>query len=391
MDGDRRTLSVLHVLGVLSSSRGGSTTATLAIAEATALAGDRATVLTTVGPDDDLDHARAVPGVTLVTARRHAPRHLSASLPMALWLWRHLREFDLVEVHEVFAYPTVACRVLCRLRGVPMVLHPHGSLEPYDMRKHARVKDLLRPALRRLLAGCAAVWLTARREADNLAHLGSAFTTVVTPLPVRSEGVAGDRAGFRERHGLAAGDRVVLFLGRLDPKKGLPRLLEAFEQVRDADDRVRLVLAGGGEPAFVRELTERVRAGRHAGSTRMIGFVSGRDKADAFAGADLFCLHSDRENFGIAPVEAARAGLPALLSDEVYVAEDLAAAGAAEVVGADDVPALAAALARLTGDDARLARLAAAARPAAEAFLPERVAALDARVRRDLLAGTRRP
>ncbi|NWJ74205.1 glycosyltransferase [Pseudonocardia sp. ICBG1122] len=385
MDVERRAISVLHVMGVLTGDRGGATTATLAIAEATSLAGDRATILTTVAPGDDLDAVRSLTGVDLVTAPRHAPRHVSMSLPLVGWLWRHVREHDLVEVHEVFAFPTVATRLVCRLRGVPMVVHPHGSLEPYDMRKHARVKALLRPALRRLLTGSAAVWLTAQREADNLAHLGGGITTVVTPLPVRPDRLCGDRAAFRARYGLDGSDRVVLFLGRLDPKKGIDRLVEAFERVRDDDERVRLVVAGGGDPGFVATVEHRLASSRHAASVRTTGFVAGQDRADAFAGADLFCLHSDRENFGIAPVEAAGAGLPALLSDEVYVGDDLAAAGAAVVVAATDVAALAGAMARLLADDAELARLATAARAAGAGFAPERVAELDAGVRRGLL------
>lgn len=136
-------------------------------------------------------------------------------------------------VHEVFSFPALACWWAARRSGVPLVIRPHGSLEPYDMaHNHPWLKRLLRPALRRLLEDCAAVWLTAQRESANLAGLGAAPCTVVTALPVDAPSSPGDGAGFRASLGLTAQARIVLFLGRLDRKKGLIRLVEAVDRVR---------------------------------------------------------------------------------------------------------------------------------------------------------------
>lgn len=378
-------LHVLHLLGMIGSHRGGSATATMNIAEATRDGGDHATILTTAVDGEDLSAVRAIDGVEVVACRRQWPRHVSVSWPLVAWLWRNARRFDLIEMHEVFAFPTLACWAVARLRRVPYVLHPHGSLEPFDMRKHARVKDLLRPGLRRLLRGSAAVWLTAEQEAENLTHLGDGFRTVVSPLPVPAPSHPGDRAAFRARYGIDEADPVVLFLGRVDYKKGIHRLLSAFETVADTLPRALLVIAGSGDEAFVEEVRHRVAASRHPDAIRMVGFLSGREKADALAGADLFALHSDSENFGIAPVESLRGGTPVLLSDQVHIAADLAASGAAVVVPVGDAAALAAELHDLLSTPDRLARLTASAADAAAPYLPDRVARQDAAVRRELV------
>lgn len=379
-------IAVLHILGMAGAHRGGSAAATINIAGATRAAGDRSTILTTVAEGDPGPvHVR--PDVEIVTCRRQPPRHVSVSWPLVHWLWSNVARFDLVEIHEVFAFPTVAGWLISRYRGVPFVIHPHGSLEPYDMVKHARLKGLLRPALKRMLRDAAAVWMTAEREAQNLDHLDGPYRTVVSPLPVPAPTCVGSRADFRRRYGLGERDRVVLFLGRVDPKKGLPRLIEAFEATRDRLESARLVVAGGGDGPFVEQVRRRVDASRHAASIRLVGFLSGQEKADALTGADLFCLHSDRENFGITPIEALQHGTPLLLSDEVYVADDPAVARAAVVVPV--AAELATAMSRLLSDDVEIERLASGAGLAATTFLPHHVAARDARIRRSVLAASR--
>lgn len=384
----RPVIAVLHILGMMGAHRGGSATATINIADATRSAGDRTTILTTVA-DGEPDPVHMRPDVEIVTCRRQPPRHFSVSWPLALWLWRNVRRFDLVEIHEVFAFPTVAGWLISKYRKVPFIIHPHGSLEPCDMRKHARAKCLLRPALKRMLHDAAAVWMTADREAQSLAHLDGPYRTVVSPLPVPAPTCIGSRDDFRRRYGLDEHDRVVLFLGRLDPKKGLPRLVEAFEATRDRLESARLVVAGGGDGPFVEQVRCRVGSSRHAASIQLVGFLSGQEKADALAGADLFCLHSDRENFGITPIEALHHGTPVLLSDEVYVADDPAVARAAVVVPHHTGAGLATAMARLLSDEVEIELLASSAVPAAASFLPHHAAARDAQIRRSVLAATR--
>lgn len=387
--GPRGPLRVLHVLGRIGAEQGGSAAAAVAVARTTRAAGDRATLLTTVGSPEELPGPEELGDVDLVACPRSWPGCWALSWSLVGWLRRHAHRYDLLEVHEVFSFPALACWWAARRSGVPLVIRPHGSLEPYDMaHNHPWLKRLLRPALRRLLEDCAAVWLTAQRESANLAGLGAAPCTVVTALPVDAPSSPGDGAGFRASLGLTAQARIVLFLGRLDRKKGLIRLVEAVDRVRAEDPRAVLVVAGSGDPAFATELRSRVAGLDHPSAVHLVGYLGGQRKRDALAAADLFVLHSDNENFGIAPVEAVQAGLPVLVSDEVYVGDDLAAAGVAVVVPAGDSAALSCEIAALLADPARRATLAAAAGPAASRYLPDRVARRDARVRRAVLAGT---
>jgi glycosyltransferase involved in cell wall biosynthesis len=145
----------------------------------------------------------------------------------------------------------------------------------------------------------------------------------------------------------------LLFLSRIDAKKGLPVVLRALRAVRDAGTDAVLTVAGSGKPRYLREI-ERLAEGLGVTSyVRFVGFVSAETKARTLAEADLFVLPSYQENFGLAVAEAMAAGLPVIVSDQVALAPDIETAGAGLVVPCDASDALAAAVLALAADDKR--------------------------------------
>ena len=384
-------LRVLHVKASVDRQMGGSVTAIAGVARTTVLAGDAATIVTLAGPDDDLSvvaRERVDHGIGLVLVRRSRVAPFGFSLRLVRWLWGHIRDYDLVEIHEVYSFPALAAAVVARLRGVPYVVHPHSSLDPYDMRKRARLKRLLRPVVRRVIDSSAGLWFTTDEEARRSDDHGAEVAKVVSPLSVPPPAEPGNRARFRAAYGIAESDFVVLFLGRLDAKKGLPRTIAAFAGADVPGSW--LVLAGSGDAAITAEVRQAVRESPARDRILMPGYLPDHAHRDAFAGADLFVLHSDNENFGLAPVEAALAGLPCLLSRDVYVAADLERAGAARVVETT-AAALGQVLGDLMGTPEDMRRLTESARAALLPFADRDVARRDRVIRRELtgwLTGT---
>jgi glycosyltransferase involved in cell wall biosynthesis len=136
---------------------------------------------------------------------------------------------------------------------------------------------------------------------------------------------------FRKKHGIPGDAFVVLFLSRIDYKKGLNYLLPALAALKKEFPKVWLVMAGGGQQAFVEGIRAEVAARGMTGWTVFPGFLSGTDKMSAFGAADLFALPSQNENFGIVVVEALQCGLPSLISTGVYIHREIAARDAAVV------------------------------------------------------------
>jgi glycosyltransferase involved in cell wall biosynthesis len=110
-------------------------------------------------------------------------------------------------------------------------------------------------------------------------------------------------------------------MSRLDPKKGFDLLIPALNQLVAEGQKFHFVLAGSNaqDPAYEQQIYQQIQDSELVGCTAIAGFVSGEDKAALLQAADLFVLPSHYENFGIAVAEAMVAGVPVVISDQVYI------------------------------------------------------------------------
>jgi len=322
----------------LDNRLGGAVHAGLNVCKHLAQAGQAVEVFATWGSLDDIDYLRSgYREVPYHLVPRTAPARWYNGKGLSRWLAENLPRFQVVELHAVFSFVTIRAAQACRRMGKPYLLRPHGSLDPFDLSKRGALKRILGPLfLRPVLAGSAGVMCTSQREADLVETYGTAPRRFVVPLPVprlTCESWAGE--AFRAKHGIPADAFVVLFLSRIDYKKGLEFLLPALSAARRRHRDLWFVLAGGGEREFTEGIRSRITELGLAGCTREVGFVSGPEKAAAFMAADLFALPSLNENFGIVIVEAMQAGRPVLISDQVYIHPEIIAASAGVLCRAD--------------------------------------------------------
>lgn len=166
-------------------------------------------------------------------------------------------------------------------------------------------------------------------------------------------------------HALARGDRYVLAIGTIEPRKNLPSLVRAFDRVATDDHVVCLVIAGGngwGTDA----VDDAVAASPHGARIRRLGYVSDRDHADLLAGASLLAYPSLYEGFGHPPFEAMAAGVPVVTTSVGSLPEVIG--DAAYFVPPADDDALAAAIVHVLTDDDVRRDLVAKGRARARAF-----------------------
>lgn len=354
---------VLILVNEAFDTAGGNLRAAVNVAEAMAEYGDDVTLSAPLVASHSHATVHALdPKVErkLFPASRLLAR-FGGSVRQIVWMARAVRSFDQVQVHSLFHLSAVYGIILCAMRRVPVVLWPHGTIDPFDLRKHAVVKRLAGPLVtRRLIDRCAAVIFTTERESQVAVTYGAKVRREVVPLPVRPvPDTETDCVAFRTRYGIPTRAPVVLFLGRVNYKKGLPLLIEAVARTGIAD--LHLLIAGSGETDQLRQLEAAARRHGVAERVRTTGWLEGDLRAAAYRSADVFALLSDAENFGLAVVEALSAGLPALISDQVFISDELARAGAARVVPRDS-EAAAKALADLLADAAAAQEMAARGR-----------------------------
>ena len=118
---------------------------------------------------------------------------------------------------------------------------------------------------------------------------------------------------------------MLLFLSRIDPKKGLEILIESLETLKNQGYAFHFVLAGANpqDPDYEQKIRSRLQQSPLAASTTLTGFVQGDRKWGLLQDADGFVLPSAYENFGIAVAEAMAVGTPVIISREVYIESEV--------------------------------------------------------------------
>jgi phosphatidyl-myo-inositol alpha-mannosyltransferase len=288
-------------------------------------------------------------------------------------------------VAPVAPTPGARGRVRAALRAFrPDVVHAHEPLVPGVGMFAVRATD--RPAIgtfhafaeRSLLFSAAGPMLRPlwRRLDARIAVSGAAAAFVRKRFPedgvrVIPNGVEVDLFATAEPASLPGGRRV-LFVNRLDRRKGFPVMVEAFRRLHAARPDALLVVAGDGrDRGAVRDLRPEVRA-----RVVMLGDVAHADLPPYHAACEVFCAPATgRESFGIVLVEAMAAGLPVVASDIPGYREVARDGVEAILVPARDPGAVAGALDRVLGDPELAAALGAAGRERARRFSWDAVAA----------------
>lgn len=239
---------------------------------------------------------------------------------------------DLLHLHGLWMYPSVAAHQWSRRTGRPHIVSPHGMLDPWALR-NSRWKKRVAAWLyeNRNLQRAACVHAVCESEAASVRAYGLRNPVCVIPngVDLPSQRPASAPTWAAE---LPEGMRVLLYIGRLHPKKGLLNLVRAWANLPGSSrkDWV-LVIAGwdqGGHGAEVKRLVHELRVEM---SVRFVGPQYGDEKEASLARADAFVLPSFSEGLPVAVLEAWAWGLPVLMTPQCNLPEGFAAGAALRV------------------------------------------------------------
>lgn len=296
--------------------------------------------------------------------------------------------FDVAHLHACHHLPGAIAAAILRRAGVPYLLSPNGTAPRIERRRLAKLAFDATIG-RHVLPGAARVLAVTRAERRQLEAMGvhpGDIDIVPNPVDDREFNEVPDAAAFRGAHGLGDGP-LVLFLGKLTPRKGVDVLVRAFARL--ARPEVRLAIAGNdmGAGAHIDALTRELGLGSVVIRT---GLLRGRARLDALAAASVVAYPSRDEVFGLVPIEALLCGTAVVVANDSGCGEIIGRLGGGHVVPYGDEESLAGALGSILDEPDRwAARAAAAAGRARDAFAADTVCAQLERVYHQVLAGMR--
>ena len=240
---------------------------------------------------------------------------------------------DVVHAQGVWMYPSLASLRWHRRSKRPYMVSPHGMLDAWALGRSSIKKKIASLWYERQhLRSAACLHALNEAEAGAIRAQGLVNPICIIPNGVKiPSAISAKKAAWAEE--LEPGTRVLLYLGRLHPKKGLVALVRAWQHVRTDADREgwRLVIAGWDQGSHARELSELIRDLCLEQSVRLIGPQFDGDKDATFRAVDAFILPSLSEGQPVAVLEAWSYGLPVLMTGQCNLQEGFVAGAAMEL------------------------------------------------------------
>lgn len=256
---------------------------------------------------------------------------------------------NVVHTHGIWMHPSRCVLQWHKKTGRPYVVSPHGMLDPWA-RRNSSIKKAVAGFLFEEAHCRKATAMHALCDAEARAIRSSGLHNAIEILPNGVDTAASDCFDAPPWEGkIDRNAKVLLYLGRLHPKKNVHGLIAAVAKLqgRGQFEHWRLVIAGAGSAEYTHQLIGMVSANGLSKHVLFTGSVFGRAKAAAFVQASAFVLPSFSEGLPMAVLEAWGSGLPVVMSAACNLSEGFDAGAALEIDV--EVDALAEQLAKFIG------------------------------------------
>jgi glycosyltransferase involved in cell wall biosynthesis len=296
-------LNVLHIVSSLSRRAGGVAPVVWELARHQQRFGLKVQIASLRDEFTDVD-ARSYYDLSYFTGKTDWFHAFGYSRELKHFCLNQMEKFDLVHSHGLWMYPGMLSGQVSRKMEIPLIVSPHGMLEPWAF-KNNRLKKKLPWWLyqKRDLKLAHLLHVTSRQEANSLRELNFNNPLAIIPnaveLPERTDSFKGYNS-----------IKTLLFLSRIHKKKGLINLVKAWNYVQAKGWRI--VIAGPDEGGYQAEVEQEIRRCGFEDIFEFVGSVTGRDKWELYRNASVFVLPTYSENFGLVVAEALASGIPVI-------------------------------------------------------------------------------
>ena len=332
---------ILHVIGWLAPRYGGTSEVVKQYQAWLTDRGHQVDVVTTNVDGRsvlDVETGRHVEWDTGVVATFHPlawPRRFLTSWPMLGDLRRRIDTYDVVHIHSLYRFHTIAAATTARRRHVPYVLQPHGSLNPATRARRRRLKDGYHLLIEDSnIRGASVLLCTSKEEERSILDLGYQVPTSVVSLGVDADAlrVPSSCQTLLESAGIQDDAKIVTFIGRISRGKGVDLLVRAFASTAAMFPEAHLIVAGPDDEGIGLGLASDIASAGLTERISFVGTVGGSEKRALLQRSDAVVLPSTGESFGLSVAEAMAVGCPVIVSPAVALQDAILSAGAGLVV-----------------------------------------------------------
>jgi glycosyltransferase involved in cell wall biosynthesis len=239
------------------------------------------------------------------------------SWSMTRWLFQHINDYDLVQTNAIFSIPNLPAYWACQLHKIPYVITPHGMLEPWALSYKAWKKRFFYALFEKsALNQASAIQMLAATEAERtkVLNLKSPCTVIPNGIHRQDFETLPDPKLFYQQFPETCGKNLILFLGRVDPKKGLDLLAKAFAQIYSQFPHAHLIVAGPDNVGFLPTAKNYFAEAGCLDGVTFTGMVTGKLKYAALAAASIYVAPSYSEGFSMSVLEGMASGLPCVIT-----------------------------------------------------------------------------
>lgn len=250
---------------------------------------------------------------------------------------KQVTKFDILHIHEIWHHPHFAARQAAKFAGKPFIITVHGALEQWCLDYKAFKKKIYSTLIqRKILKEASALHAITEEEVKNISNFVVNKNIFLIPNGINLEEFEKlpERDWIEGLYPEVKGKKVILFLGRIHPQKGLDILAKAFVTILKKRDDIQLVIAGPDNNGYKNRIVEILKGENAIRNSTFTGMLTGDDKIKALSRADIFVLPSYSEGFSISALEAMACGLPVVITKQCNFPE-VEEIGTGKVIEAD--------------------------------------------------------
>lgn len=235
---------------------------------------------------------------------------------LALWLYQNIANYDLVHTHTIFSPLISLCHQICRIKSISYITTPHGMLESWTLSYKAWKKKPYYSLLeKRNLQQASAIQATATPEIKTIKNLGFKKSIIIPNGIHREEfqNLANPEI-FYQKFPEAKNKTLILFLARIDPKKGLDLLAPAFAKANQQFPEAHLIIAGPDSIGYLPTVKNYFIQSGCINSVTFTGMLTGSLKSSVLAASNMYIAPSYSEGFSMSILEGMASGLPSIIT-----------------------------------------------------------------------------